>query len=987
MKKIDKSEQHAYGSIRKIAASFILCAALLLAGGETTEAAPASVTVGGIVTQSSGEPLAGVAVMAEGSHTGVTTDAEGHFEIGGVKQGEVLVFSFIGMETQRVKADEPFLRVTMREAAIAVEEVVAIGYSTVRREELTSSVTRVDASDFNGGVTTSPINLISGKVPGLTIRNTAGTDPNAAPELQLRGVGSIRAGSTPLIIIDGVYGSMNDLQAINAQDIASFNVLKDASSAAIYGTRGSNGVIIVETKNAEKGRCSIDYTSYYYTERPARTLDVMSADQYLNYLAGKGHSAVNNDYGFSTDWANELMQDNFSYYQGVSFSTSGEQSSLRASVGYRNSEGMVIQTGNEQLTGRLNFRQDFFDRVLSIEGTVSSTDTKMQFTDYSAFMQAMVYHPTAPVYGPDGKFFEYDGVGPYNPVAMLSQVDNRGERFNYSGNLSATLRPVTGLKVVASFSTNNENYEGSKYVSRESRYSILGNYEGSAEMNNYFYKTNTLEAYADYNWTNNVHSFGVMAGYSYSCTRRTWSNAKNGGFLTDVPGSNNIGNGTWLEEGLASMGRGQDESKLIAFFGRVNYAYKGRYLFNASLRREGSTRFGENNKWGLFPAVSAAWRVSEEPFMKGAGSVSNLKLRAGFGITGNQDIPLYSSISKYNDLGYAYLNGSWQKVYGPTTNPNPDLRWEKNTEYDVGFDLGLWEARLTVSADWYYRKTTDLLDWYDAQVPSGIYDTIFTNVGTLTNQGLEVQLGWDVLRNKSVKLHVDGNFSYNENELVSLSNDTYKANHITYNTLSSPANGQDTYIFEAGYPVGTFYGLKYRGFNTAGKWVFEDYDHSGSYTEADYTYLGCGLPKWNFSLSSSFSWKNLDCSFLFRGAADFMVLNTKRIYYENSVSLPFNLLASAADSPLNDAATFSDYYLEKGNYLKLDNLTLGYTFHFPKLRWLDHVRLYATATNLWTITGYTGVDPEVGAGLTPGFDDSGYYPRAATYLFGVNLKF
>lgn len=973
------------GSLRNLALALSCAAGVLFACPAAAEE-PAD-RVQGVVTLESGEPLAGVTVMVEGSHMGVTTDADGRFELKGVKNGTVLAFSFIGMEPAKATVTGPTLHISMKESAIAVEEVVAIGYSTVRKEELTSSVTRVDASDFNGGVTTSPINLISGKVPGLTIRNTAGTDPNAAPEIQLRGVGSIRAGSTPLIIIDGVYSTMNDLQAINAQDIASFNVLKDASSAAIYGTRGSNGVIIVETKNAEQGRAHIDYTSYYYTERAARKLDMMSANQYLDYLTRHGQSAANNDYGFSTDWTDELLRNNFSYYQGVSFSTSGKNSSLRASIGYRNSEGMVLRTGNEQLMGRINFRQDFFNRVLSIEGTASGTDTKMQYTDYSAFMQAMVYHPTAPVYGADGKFFEYEGVGPYNPVAMLSQVDNRGERFNYAGNITATLRPVTGLKVVASLSSNNENYEASKYVSRESRYSILGNYDGSAEMSNYFYKTNTLEAYADYNWTDNVHNFGVMAGYSYSQTKRTWSNASNAGFLTDALGPNNIGNGTWLEEGLASMGRGEDESKLIAFFGRVNYSYKGRYLFNASIRREGSTRFGENNKWGWFPALSGAWRISEEPFMAGAKAVSNLKLRAGFGITGNQDIPLYASISKYNDLGYAYINGSWQKVYGPTTNPNPDLRWEKNTEYNVGVDAGLWDNRLTASVDYYYRKTTDLLDWYDAQVPSSIYNTIFTNVGTLTNQGVEVALGWDAVRRENLTWHIDGNFSYNANELVSLSNDTYKANHIPYNTLSSPANGQTTYIFEAGHPIGTFYGLKYRGFNTAGKWVFEDYDHNGSYTEDDFTYLGSGLPKWNFSLSSSLTWKNLDFSFLFRGAADFMVLNTKRIYYENSVSLPFNLLASAIDSPLNDSAVFSDYYLEKGNYLKLDNLTLGYTFRFPKLSWLDHIRIYATATNLWTITGYTGVDPEVGSGLTPGFDDSGYYPRATTYLFGLNIKF
>lgn len=985
MKNIDLTNPGLSGRIRT-AAFFLLCLAGVLCASHLRAETPRP-GVKGIVTTTDGTPLAGVTVIVGEGPAGTTTDVDGRFELPGVTPGEQLTFSFVGMQSRTAAASAEPMHVKLLEDAIAVKEVVAIGYSTIRKEELTSSVTRVDASDFNGGVTTSPINLISGKVPGLTIRNTAGTDPNAAPELQLRGVGSIRAGSTPLIIIDGVYSSMNDLQALNAQDIASFNVLKDASSAAIYGTRGSNGVIIIETKSAEVGRANIEYTSYYYTEHVARKLDMMSADQYLDCLERHGQSTANNDYGFSTDWTDELLRSNFSYYQGVSFSTSGKNSSLRASVSYRDSEGMVLRTGNEQLTGRINFRQDFFNRMLTIEGTASGADTKMQYTDYGAFMQAMVYHPTAPVYKADGSFFEYDGVGPYNPVAMLSQVDNRGERFNYTGNISATLRPVEGLKIVASASTNNENYESSKYVSRDSRYSELGNYDGSAEINDYFYKTNTFEAYADYSWTNNLHSVGVMAGYSYSQTKRTWSNAMNAGFLTDALGPNNISNGTWLEDGRASMGRGEDESKLIAFFGRVNYSYKGRYLFNASLRREGSTRFGENNKWGWFPAVSAAWRISEEPFMQGVKAVDNLKLRFGFGITGNQDIPLYSSISKYNDLGYAYINGSWQKVYGPTTNPNPDLRWEKNTEYNVGFDIGLWDSRLTVSVDYYYRKTTDLLDWYDAQVPSSIYDTIFTNVGTLTNQGVEVALGWDAIRRDNLSWHLDGSFSYNVNELVSLSNDTYKANHIPYNTLSSPANGQTTYIFEAGYPIGTFYGLKYKGFNSAGKWVFEDYNDDGAYTEDDYTYLGCGLPKWNFSLSSTFAWKNLDFSFLFRGAADFMVLNTKRVYYENSVSLPFNLLESAIDSPLNDSAVFSDYYLEKGNYLKLDNITLGYTFHFPKLSWLEHIRIYATATNVWTLTGYTGVDPEVGTGLTPGFDDAGYYPRATTYLFGVNIKF
>mgnify|MGYP001285040237 FL=1 len=395
----------------------------------------------------------------------------------------------------------------------------------------------------------------------------------------------------------------------------------------------------------------------------------------------------------------------------------------------------------------------------------------------------------------------------------------------------------------------------------------------------------------------------------------------------------------------------------------------------------------ENHKWGWFPAVSAGWRILEENFFSDATPLSNLKLRVGFGITGNQDIPLYASIAKYNDLGYAYYNGKWDKVYGPVSNPNPDLKWEKNAEYNVGIDFGIWNDRLTASVDYYYRKTTDLLDWYDAQMPSNIYSTIFTNVGTLTNQGIEFAIGYDVIRNKELKWHLDGGFSYNENKLVSLANSSYRANHITYNPLSSPANGQTTYILEEGKPIGTYYGLKYRGFNSVGKWVFEDRDEDGAYSDKDYTYLGNGLPKWYFNLASTLTWKDFDFSFQLRGAAGFKVLNTKRIYYENSVSLPFNLLKSALGRPLNDAATFSDYYLEKGNYLKLDNITVGYTFDLSQLKYVSNARIYATATNLLTITGYTGVDPEVGTGLTPGFDDSGYYPRSTTLMLGLNIKF
>lgn len=945
------------------------------------------ITVRGIVTDINENSLIGVTVKLENSSIGTTSDLDGKFVLDNVPSGSYLVFSYVGMESLRLKASSELMKVVMKENAVALSEVVAVGYATMHKEDLTSAISKVDEKMFNNGVTNSPINLLTGKVSGLVVRNVSGSDPNATPEIQLRGVGSIRAGSTPLIIIDGVYSTMTDLNSLNTTDIKSFNVLKDASSAAIYGTRGSNGVIIVETKDAEQGKTSIEYSSYYFTETPAKKLEVMDADEYLGFLKEKGLSVVNNDYGFSTDWTDELIRNNFGTYQGLSLATNNKNSDLRVSLGYKNNQGMVINTGNEQLNARINFKQKFFNEKFVVNGFLSGSNTKTDYTDYGAFMQAIVYHPTAPVYDSEGNFFEYAGVGPYNPVALLSQTENRGETTLYTGGITATIEIIKDLNVNASFSTINENYEGSKYVDRDARDCVLNNYEGLASMEQHFYRKNMMEIYANYNRTIAEHRLGGMLGYSYNEEKRTWSNASNRGFLTDALGANNIGNGTWLGDGKATMGRGQDESKLIAFFGRLNYSYKNRYLLNASVRREGSTRFGDNNKWGWFPAVSVGWRLTEENFMENIQNINNLKLRMGFGITGNQDIPLYTSISKFNDRGYVYNGGIWMKAYGPTTNPNPDLKWEKNTEYNIGIDLGICDDRFTMSLDYYYRKTTDLLDWYDAQIPSSIYSTIFTNVGSLSNSGIEVALGYDLISSKKFNWHIDGCFSYNENKLISLSNDSYKANHITYNQLVSPANGQTTYIFEAGKPIGTYYGYKYKGFDESGKWVFEDYKKDGQYTTDDFQYLGSGLPKYNFSISSRMDFYNFDLSFTMRGAAGFKVLNTKRIYYENPVSLPFNLLRSTLDSPLNDAAVFSDYYLENGNYLKMDNLTFGYNLKFDNVKWLSNIRLYVTATNLFTITGYTGVNPEVGSGLTPGFDGTGYYPSARSFIFGLNLKF
>ncbi|MDR1182380.1 MAG: SusC/RagA family TonB-linked outer membrane protein, partial [Bacteroidales bacterium] len=610
-----------------------------------------TINIFGHVVTESGEGMAGVSVLLAGSNRGVLTDLDGRFTFNDIPTGSKILFSALGMVAQTLPATTEEMRVTMHETAITLQEVVSIGYGSSRKEELTSAITKIDSKAFNPGVVGNPINLITGKIPGLSIRNTAGNDPNAAPEILLRGVGSIRAGMTPLIIIDGTYATMSDLNTINPQDIESFNVLKDGSSAAIYGTRGSNGVIIVETKKGSSGSGSIEYSSSYFIEHPVRKLEVMSASEYLDLLEKKGLSTSNNDYGFSTDWFDQIVKPSFGHNQNISFSKGNDNSQIRASIGYRKSDGIVLNTGNTQTNGYISFKQYFFNQKLKIEGSAFGSNLKMDYTDYGALMQALVYHPTAPVYNQTGDFFEYEGIGPYNPVALLSQEKNRGERFTYTGNLTATLNLLDNLKITTMIAHNNENYEGSKYINREARRSKLSNKEGFAETSSHFYKRNTLELYGTYMFSKSGHNATLVAGYSYNDEKRVWDEAANSGFMNDQLGAINIGKGTDLTDGLASLGRGADESKLIAFFGRVNYSYLGKYLFNASIRREGSTRFGDNNKWGWFPAVSAGWRISEENFMKGIATISTLKLRIGYGLTGNQDIPRYESLAKFNDLG------------------------------------------------------------------------------------------------------------------------------------------------------------------------------------------------------------------------------------------------------------------------------------------------------------------------------------------------
>lgn len=944
------------------------------------------VSIKGVVSDNFGELLPGVNVVVKGTTQGTISDIDGNFTLD-VDMGDILKFSFIGYkESELVVKNGLPLNVSLQEESIGLNEVVVIGYGSVRKDELTSSVTKINAEDFNTGVTNNPINMIKGKVAGLSIVNTSGSDPNSNPSIRLRGFGTINAGNDPLVVIDGVYSTIEDMNTLNANDIEYFNVLKDASSAAIYGTRGSNGVIIINTKTGKGEKSSIEYTSYYSTERPSNKLEMLDADGYLNMLTEKGLDPVNNDYGATTDWFDELTRNPLSYYQGVSFANSTEKSKLRVSMGFKRNEGLVIATENETTNLRVKYSQKFIDDKLTVSGMLSASVAEMDYTDYGAFEQAIQYSPTAPVYNKDGSYFQFPGVGPSNPVAMLNQVEDLGERTTINANVEAKLNLMKGLDVIANYTNIRQNYERSTYKQIGHRDYQFIDIKGYAEKAASFKDSKTFETYANYNLYLADHSINLMGGYSFNEDIYSSFNMSNSGYVIDFSKYNNIGIGSQLKEGKAGMSSNKRKTNLIAFFSRLNYSFKSKYLFSASVRREGSSRFGTENKWGVFPAVSAGWVVSREPFMKAFEFLSNFKLKAGYGVTGNQNIDPYISIPTLGESGKAFYNGAWNSVYGPTKNSNPNLQWEENREINVGFDYGLFDNRISGSVDVYSRLTQQLLDNYSAQVPSNIYPTIFTNVGDLSNKGFELELTADVIKTEDFQYKVTATYSYNKNTLETLSNKDYTANHILYNNLPAPGNLGTTMIYEKGRPIGQFYGFKYLGFDKEGKWVFEDVDKDGKYSDKDYQFIGNGLPTSNFSLSQTFKYKDFDLSIFLRGAAGFDVINTKRIYYENSITLPYNLFESSKDKMLKDGMKFSSYYVEKGDFIKIDNVTLGYNFQLPKGLYVKGGRIYVTGTNLYTFTGYTGLDPEVGGGTTPGYDGRGYYPRSTTFLFGLNVK-
>jgi iron complex outermembrane receptor protein len=943
-------------------------------------------TVSGKVTDQQGQPLPGVTIVIRGTMSGVITGADGSYTVPDVPNDATLVFSFVGMETQELPlAGRTRLDVVLAEATIGLEEVVAIGYGTQQKREVSGSITNVLEKDFNQGVNRTAVDMLQGKVAGLVITSGSG-DVSSEKTVRLRGTSSLTGSSEPFVVIDGVPGlSMN---SVAPQDIESVSVLKDASAAAIYGSRSASGVIVITTKTGKENRSEIRYNGYVAADVISNKPDVLTASEWRDYCAANNIDTKGLDKGADTDWFDEIMRVGITHNHDISLSGGAANHNYRASVSYQEREGLVKDNYQNRLNARLSFTQKALEDRLSITltGALAERDYSPSYTDN--FVLAYNMLPVYPVKNSDGSWFDSEEYDQGNPVRNIEYNKSLHKNNLYYLNAKAELEIADGLVAGVNVLKERENDDYGQYYHSETEAGRNDN--GYAKREVWTRDKKLLETTLNYQLELGAHKLNFLGGYSWEHNKYQLAGAQNRQFSTDFFGYHNLGAGENLLAG--DVWSSANMSRLISFFGRVNYLLNGKYILTGTIRRDGSSKFGENHKWGTFPSVSAAWRLVDEPFMQAVGLFDELKLRAGYGVSGNQDgLDPYQSLELYGSSGQYYDDGKWYTAYQISQNANPDLKWEETAMFNAGADFSLLERRISGSLEYYHKKTTDLLYTYQVPVPPYLYPEMIANVGDMKNEGFEAVINGDVIRKDGLRWTVSVNLAHNKNEITRLSNADFATESIkTGDAWIRGGSDNTTHIVEEGREVGTFYGWRCFGLDENGKYIMDEMvDGKEGLSEEDRTYIGSAQPDLTYGISSMLSWKNFEFSFFLRGVYGNDVLNFSRMSYGTSQWLPgANVLKDALTSGLTDNPKYCSYYIEKGSFLRMDNATVAYNFDTANWWGIKQLRVYLTAQNLFTITGYDGLDPEVEmGGLDPGVEGREYYPKARTFSLGVNLSF
>lgn len=975
--------------------------------GSIDNSAPTAVS--GVVVDAGNQPLAGVTVKVKGTTNGAITDLNGRFTLKTSQPNSVLAFSYIGFKSHEEAASAKGMKVVLHDDTKLIDEVVVIGYGVVKKNDLTGAVASLKEKDFNKGVITSPTEMIQGRVPGVNI-TTNGGEPGAGVSVRVRGANSIRSGQEPLYVVDGIplditevaltggtttgvgaAGNKNPLNFLNPEDIESIDVLKDASATAIYGSRGANGVVIVTTKKGKDGKSQVSYSGYAGFSELPKKYDVLSASEYNAARASLGLAA--DDKGYSTDWQDQIFRTAFTQNHSLSLSGGNKNSNYRASLGYMNQDGIIKKSGMEKYSGRLNMSTKTLNDRMTIEVGLTAARTNDQRaplgesggTEGDLLLAALKLNPTYPVFNTNGTYYQLsDQVR--NPVAMIDLTNDNISTDRILANISTTLNLLKGLNYKMNLSVDQT--KATRKVTQDARLSYASE-KGTATISNAELGNSMIENYLTYDFSlNKSHKFSLLAGQSYQRFKSYSYTMYEKGFPTsDIDNLNDLslGNSTQV---VASSDITINE--LQSFFGRVNYNLKEKYLLTVNFRADGSTKFGANNKYGYFPSTALAWRMSEEDFIKKLDVFSNLKMRLGWGVTGNQEITSKVSQATLGSVTGAVLNGGNTLIsgYSLTRTPNPDLKWEKSTQYDWGLDFGFFRGRLSGTLDLFYKTTTDVQMSISTKMPAPTA-TFWTNKDLdIINKGVELSLNGIIINKKDLNWSANVNFSKIDNCVKNMD-----VSKIPTGYPSGPGiTGTPSQYIINNEPLGTFWGKTFLGFDANGKSLFAQ-DENGKDIEG---VIGHALPDLTYNFGTNITWKQFDLGLNFNGVYGNDVYNNlANIMDQKSLfSSGWNTTPSAIASTeaTNNVLNYSSRFIEDGSYLRLSNATLGYNFKMASQKWISRLRAYVSGSNLFVITKYTGYDPEVNSTrVSNGVPAIGIgwtnYPKARTITFGVNLEF
>lgn len=954
--------------------------------------------VTGVITDENGMPLPGASVIEEGTKNGMVTDFDGKYKLTVESSQSVIVVSFVGYKEKKVTASQSVINIQLLPDATDLQEIVVVGYGTATKRDVTGAVSSIASKDMNQGAIVNPLQLIAGKAAGVNITQL-GSEPGNGPSVRIRGISSLIGGSDPLVVVDGIQGNMDLLNQVPPSEIESFDILKDASATAIYGSRGAPGVLIITTKKNKAGKTTMEYIGSTSLDFIPKKLHMLNADEWWAAAQSVGVPASAN-HGSNTDWYGLLTQTGISQTHTLSFGGGTDKFNYRASLSAILQDGVVINSNNKKYIGRIQATQLALDDKLkltfNLNTGINNTTSIIQSIGTAAYTSnlitnAYLVRPTDPVFNTDGTYFTDPNVFQYlNPYATAQTVSNERENDNLFASLKADLDLAKGLTASWFGSWRKTNTTEGYYlpVVSTSAYAIDQNGYGNVRNNRQNEKLTNFSL--NYKRTFGVHNVNVLGLYEWQNQAYQGNFAQVRGFMNDQATFNALQLGDLTKIRPGDIESYKNDRTLVSFLARVNYSLLDRYLVTASIRRDGSSVFGANNKWGNFPSASVAWQIDKEPFMQKQNLFNELKVRVGYGATGNQQGLLpQQSLSLVGSSGITYFGGQPITNYSIYQNSNADLKWETKKQTNLGLDFALLNNRLRGTVDLYTSKTEDLLFDYTVPQPPYPYNTIKANVGSISNKGIEVSLAYDVIKSQNSTLTLGGNVSFMKNEVLNLNG---SINGVPLNTDYVPWGAANSYLVK-GKPIGAFYILEHTGKNENNVETVLDRDGNGTIDQGvkspDRYYAGSALPTYTFSFNPSYRYKNFDASMLVRGSGGNKIYNGLRSNLSRLENIgKSNVLASAVETGIYTSPYGSDLWLEDGSFVRLENLTAGYTFRFTD-KYIDTIRLSLTGNNLFLITDYSGIDPELnvsGGGDNFG-GDRGIYPRTRSVAFGLTVKF